>query len=160
MGSDIAEAQIDDLSDAEVDVLLEIYEVLRLTPDNGRMLRQAGNMYVWDYNGISVTYVLLDPQREVAVLRVAASPPEKPATAHEPGSRDWVAGMDVWMTPYLRTALSCISECNLRINACSCSRSAPPDPISPSESIRSMTPESQLATSTALSSGIKPRVSR
>jgi len=37
MGSDIAEAQIDDLSDAEVDVLLEIYEVLRLTPDNGRM---------------------------------------------------------------------------------------------------------------------------
>jgi hypothetical protein len=33
---DIAEAQIDDLSDAEVDVLLEIYEVLRLTPDNGR----------------------------------------------------------------------------------------------------------------------------
>jgi hypothetical protein len=32
MGSDVAEAQIDDLSDAEVDVLLEIYEVLRLTP--------------------------------------------------------------------------------------------------------------------------------
>ena len=27
-------------------------------------------MYVWDYKGISVTYVLLDPQREVAVLRV------------------------------------------------------------------------------------------
>ena len=39
MGSDIAEAQIDDPSDAEVDILLEIYEVLRLTPDNGRMLR-------------------------------------------------------------------------------------------------------------------------
>jgi hypothetical protein len=74
MGSDIAEAQIDDLSDAEVDVLLEIYEVLRLTPDNGRMLRRAGNMYVWDYKGISVTYVLLDPQREVAVLRVDRFP--------------------------------------------------------------------------------------
>ena len=74
MGSDIAEAEIDDLSNAEVDVLLEIYEVLRLTPDNGRMLRQAGNMYVWDYNGISVTYVLLDPQREVAVLRVDRFP--------------------------------------------------------------------------------------
>jgi hypothetical protein len=74
MGSDIAEAQIDDLSDAEVDVLLEIYEVLRLTPGNGRMLRQAGNMYVWDYNGISVIYVLLDPQREVAVLRVDRFP--------------------------------------------------------------------------------------
>lgn len=43
MGSDVAEAQIDDLSDAEIDVLLEIYEVLRLTPDNGRKLdrRQA-----------------------------------------------------------------------------------------------------------------------
>jgi hypothetical protein len=40
----IAEDQIDDLSDAEVDVLLEIYEVLRLTPGNGRLLRQAGNM--------------------------------------------------------------------------------------------------------------------
>jgi hypothetical protein len=74
MGSDIAEAQIDDLSDAEVDVLLEIYEVLRLTPGNGRMLRQAGNMYVWDHKGISVTYVLLDPQREVAVLRVDRFP--------------------------------------------------------------------------------------
>jgi hypothetical protein len=55
MSSDIAEAQIDGLSDAEVYVLLEIYEVLRLTPDNGRILRQGGNMYVWDYMGISVT---------------------------------------------------------------------------------------------------------
>jgi hypothetical protein len=74
MGSDIAEARIDDLSDAEVDVLLEIYEVVRLTPGNGRILRQAGNMYVWDYKGISVTYVLLDPQREVTVLRVDRFP--------------------------------------------------------------------------------------
>ena len=38
MGSDVAEAQVDDLSDAEIDVLLEIYEVLRLTPGNGRKL--------------------------------------------------------------------------------------------------------------------------
>jgi hypothetical protein len=29
MGSDVAEAQIDELSDAEIDVLLEIYERLR-----------------------------------------------------------------------------------------------------------------------------------
>lgn len=55
MGSDVAEAQIDDLSDAEIDVLLEIYEVLRLTPDNGRKLGPTGNMCVWDYKGISVT---------------------------------------------------------------------------------------------------------
>ncbi len=74
MGSDIAEAQIDALSDAEVDVLLDLYEVLRLTPGNGRLLRQAGNMYVWDYKGISVTYVLLDPQQEVAVLRIDRFP--------------------------------------------------------------------------------------
>jgi hypothetical protein len=74
MGSDVAEAQIDGLSDAEVSVLLEIYEVLRLAPDNGRKLIQTGNMYVWDYKGISVTYVLLDPQREVAVLRVDRFP--------------------------------------------------------------------------------------
>lgn len=74
MGSDIAEAQIADLSDAEIDALVEIYEVLRLTPDNGRKLGPAGNIYVWDYKGISVTYVLLDPQREVAVLRVDRFP--------------------------------------------------------------------------------------
>lgn len=74
MGSDIAETQIDELSRAEVDVLLEIYEVLRLTPGNGRKLVPAGNMYVWDYKGISVTYVLLAPQREVAVLRVDRFP--------------------------------------------------------------------------------------
>jgi hypothetical protein len=43
MGSGVAEAQIDDLSDAEIDVLLEIYEVLRLTPGNGRRLTPAGS---------------------------------------------------------------------------------------------------------------------
>jgi hypothetical protein len=74
MGSDVAEAQVDDLSDAEVNVLLEIYEVLRLTPANSRKLTQTGNMHVWDYKGISVTYILLDPQREVAVLRVDRFP--------------------------------------------------------------------------------------
>ncbi|MEU0569268.1 hypothetical protein ABZ297_28380 [Nonomuraea sp. NPDC005983] len=74
MGSDVAEAQIDGLSDPEVDVLLEIYEVLRLTPDNGRRLSPTGNMYVWDYKGLSVTYVVLDPQREAAVLRVDRFP--------------------------------------------------------------------------------------
>lgn len=74
LGSDVAEAQIDDLSDAEVDILLEIYEVLRLTPGNGRKLGPTGNMYVWDYERISVTYVLLDPQGEVAVLRVDRFP--------------------------------------------------------------------------------------
>jgi hypothetical protein len=31
-------------------------------------------MYVWDHKGISVTYVLLDPQREVAMLRVDRFP--------------------------------------------------------------------------------------
>ncbi|GLW22905.1 hypothetical protein Mame01_29480 [Microbispora amethystogenes] len=66
MGSDVAEAQIDHLSDAEINVLLEIYEVLRLTPDNGRKLSPTGNMYVWDYEDISVTYVLLNRQGEVA----------------------------------------------------------------------------------------------
>jgi hypothetical protein len=69
MGTGIAEAQIHGLSDAEVDVLLEIYVVLRLTPGNGRILRQAGNMYVWHYKGISVTCVLVNPRREVAMLR-------------------------------------------------------------------------------------------
>ncbi|MBO3752134.1 hypothetical protein J5X84_39240 [Streptosporangiaceae bacterium NEAU-GS5] len=74
MGSDIAVVQIDDLSDPEVDLLLEIYEVLRLSPDNGRKLTATGAMYVWDYKGISVTYVVLEPQREVAVLRVDRFP--------------------------------------------------------------------------------------
>jgi hypothetical protein len=40
-GSDIAEAQIAGLADAEIDALVEIYEVLRLTPDNGRKLGPA-----------------------------------------------------------------------------------------------------------------------
>jgi hypothetical protein len=31
-------------------------------------------MYVWDYKDISVTYVLLDPQGEVALLRVDRFP--------------------------------------------------------------------------------------
>jgi hypothetical protein len=53
MGSDVAEAQVDDLSDAEIGILLEVYEVLRLTPGNGRKLRPAGNMHVWDFKGIS-----------------------------------------------------------------------------------------------------------
>ncbi|MEU4228525.1 hypothetical protein AB0F17_29895 [Nonomuraea sp. NPDC026600] len=75
MGSSIAEAQIDALSDPEIDILLGIYEVLRLTPGNGRRLSLTGNMYVWDHKGISVTYVLMDaPQREVAVLRVDRHP--------------------------------------------------------------------------------------
>jgi hypothetical protein len=74
MGSDIAEAQIAALTDPEIDLLLEIYEVLRLTPENGRKLSPTGNMYVWDFEGISVTYLLLDPQREVAVLRVDRFP--------------------------------------------------------------------------------------
>lgn len=74
MGSDVAEAQIEELSDAEIDVLLEIYQVLRLTPGNGRRLSPTGDMYVWDHNGVSVTYIVLDPQREVAVLRVDRFP--------------------------------------------------------------------------------------
>lgn len=73
MGSDVAEAQIDDLTDAELDVLLQIYEVLRLAPGNGRLLRAGGNMHVWDHECISVTYILLDEQREV-VLRVDRFP--------------------------------------------------------------------------------------
>ena len=31
-------------------------------------------MLVWDFNGISVTYILLEPQEEVAVLRVDRLP--------------------------------------------------------------------------------------
>lgn len=73
-GSSIAEAQIDSLAEPEIDILLEIYEVLRMTPGNGRKLTSTGNMYVWDYKGISVTYILLDRQHEVAVLRVDRFP--------------------------------------------------------------------------------------
>jgi hypothetical protein len=74
MGDSVAEAQISDLSDAELSVLLEIYEALRLAPGNGRQLRPPGNMFAWDHKGVSVTYILMDPQREVAVLRVDRFP--------------------------------------------------------------------------------------
>jgi hypothetical protein len=43
-------------------------------PTTVAKLGPTGNMYVWDYKGIWVTYVLLDPQREVAVLRVDRFP--------------------------------------------------------------------------------------
>jgi hypothetical protein len=74
MGSGIAEAQVDALSEAEVDALMELYEVLRLAPGNGSLHVEGGNMYTWDHRGISVTYFLLEPQREVAVLRVDRFP--------------------------------------------------------------------------------------
>lgn len=74
MGDSIAENQISDLSGEELKSLLEIYEALRLVPENGRQLRPPGNMYVWDFGRISVTYILLEPQEEVAVLRVDRFP--------------------------------------------------------------------------------------
>jgi hypothetical protein len=43
-------------------------------PTTAEASAPTGNMYVWDYKGISVTYILLDPQREVAVLRVDRFP--------------------------------------------------------------------------------------
>jgi hypothetical protein len=65
------------------------YEVLQLTPGNVGILRQSGNTYVWDYKGISVTYVLVDP---LARGRGAPGRPcpslKAPALAHEHGSRD------------------------------------------------------------------------
>jgi hypothetical protein len=57
--------------------------VLRLTPSNGRKLGPTGNMCVWDYKGISVTYVLLDPQREVACSAWTLPHLKSPATAQE-----------------------------------------------------------------------------
>jgi len=74
MGDSVAEAQISDLSGTELNVLLEIYETLQIVPGNGRQLRPPGNMFVWDFKGISVTYILLEPQEEVAVLRVDRLP--------------------------------------------------------------------------------------
>jgi hypothetical protein len=70
MGDSVAEAQIDGLSAAEAGALLELYEALRLAPGNGVLHVEGGNMRTWDHRGISVTYLLLDEQREVAVLRV------------------------------------------------------------------------------------------
>lgn len=90
MGSGIAEAQVDTLSDAERSALLEVYEALRLTPGNGSLHVEGGNMYTWDYRGISVTYFLLEEQREVAVLRVDRLP-ALPANAAVRPSRGVVA---------------------------------------------------------------------
>lgn len=70
MGDGVAEAQIRGLSDDELGVLMEIYDVLRLTPENGDAPRTGGNMYTWHHRGLSVVYLILDPPGEVAVLRV------------------------------------------------------------------------------------------
>lgn len=69
-GDGVADAQIRELSAAELGVLAEIYDVLRLTPENGDAPSTGGNMYTWHYQGLSVVYLILDPQGEVAVLRV------------------------------------------------------------------------------------------
>lgn len=74
MGSGIAEAQVGALSDSEFGALMELYEALRLAPGNGLAHVEGGNMYTWDHKVISVTYLLLDQQREVAVLRVDRLP--------------------------------------------------------------------------------------
>jgi hypothetical protein len=74
MGSSIAEAQVDALPDDEFDALMELYEALRLAPGNGSLHVEGGNMYTWDHKGISVTYFVLDEQREIAVLRVDRFP--------------------------------------------------------------------------------------
>lgn len=74
LADDVAETQIKELSDSEANILAEIFEVLRLAPENGIKLRSTGNMYVWDHEGISVTYFVLDPQREVGVIRVDRLP--------------------------------------------------------------------------------------
>lgn len=73
-GDDVADAQVDALADAEFDILMELFEVLRLTPGNGRVHVPGGNMYVWDHRGISVLYYVLEEQREVVVLRVDRFP--------------------------------------------------------------------------------------
>ncbi|MEV0589443.1 hypothetical protein [Nonomuraea sp. NPDC050310] len=73
IGDDDAERQIADLSDDEIDALLEVYDVLRLTPDNGRKLG-SGNMLVWDHRTLQVIYFVLEPQGEVVILRVNRFP--------------------------------------------------------------------------------------
>lgn len=73
-GDDVADAQVNALTDAEFDILMELFEVLRLTPGNGRVHVPGGNMYTWDHRGISVVYYVLEEQREVAVLRVDRFP--------------------------------------------------------------------------------------
>lgn len=73
-GDDTADAQVSALSDTEFVALMELYEALRLTPGNGRRHTPGGNMYVWDYRGISVVYYVLEEQREVVVLRVDRFP--------------------------------------------------------------------------------------
>jgi hypothetical protein len=52
-GDDVADAQVAGLPDAQAAVLAELYDVLRLTPGNGRLLVSGGNMLVWDYRGCS-----------------------------------------------------------------------------------------------------------
>jgi hypothetical protein len=73
-GDGVADAQVAGLSDAEAAVLASLYDVLRLTPGNGRLFVPGGNMRIWDYRGISVLYCVLEDQREVVVLRVDRYP--------------------------------------------------------------------------------------
>jgi hypothetical protein len=71
MGTGLAEAQVSGLSDDEFDALMEVYEVLRLTPENGSPHTSRGNMHTWLHKGLAVVYFILEEQREVAVIRVS-----------------------------------------------------------------------------------------
>ncbi|WP_326825540.1 hypothetical protein [Streptosporangium sp. NBC_01756] len=73
----IAEAQVDDLSDNEFATLMEIYEVLRLVPENGMILRGKASqtaMYVFAHRGIEVVYLIVASTVQVAIVRVNRLP--------------------------------------------------------------------------------------
>ena len=73
MGSDVAEAQIDDLMPRST-FSWKSTRCSGSRPATAASSPRPGNMFVRDYKGISVTCVSLDPQREFAVLRVDRFP--------------------------------------------------------------------------------------
>ncbi|ACZ91018.1 hypothetical protein [Streptosporangium roseum] len=73
----ITEAQVDDLSDSEFATLMEIYEVLRLVPENGLILRKEAPqaaMYAFVHRQIEVVYFIVASAVQVAIVRVNRLP--------------------------------------------------------------------------------------
>ncbi|WP_433244885.1 hypothetical protein ACQPYK_42445 [Streptosporangium sp. CA-135522] len=73
----VTEAQVDDLSDSEFATLMEIYEVLRLVPENGMILRREAPqtaMYAFAHRGIEVVYFIVASAVQVAIVRVNRLP--------------------------------------------------------------------------------------
>ncbi|RVX44431.1 hypothetical protein EDD27_7163 [Nonomuraea polychroma] len=78
LGSKIAEEQVDSLTDSEFAALMEVYETLRLVPENGEKLKReapdGSAIRMITHRGIEVIYHIVGHAVEVVIIRVNRFP--------------------------------------------------------------------------------------